>query len=551
MTLLFQLARQHYKALLVIVLLSMVSACLSIGVIAFIQYRLLDSNLDINRAIWQFSGLLVLLLASATCAQVSLHRLGHKFVYDKRCQLVKQLINTDIEQIESLGSAGILASLNTDIRNVTIAFVALPGMIYGLIVTLVALCYLIFLSPPLFAISVLVLAITGVIGYGLVSRITHHVRQVRDMEDKLYQDYQAIIQGSKELSLNPQRARRYFRDEFRLHAQGYRRHVTQADTFNSFAANLANTIVLALIGLNFYLALGFGWASFEVASTFALVILFIRMPLMAAVGALPGLVSANISMTKLDSLALNRDDSLPMTPPTTELFRRLELRQVTYQYSSQNDEAPFQVGPLDFSSSQGEVVFVIGGNGSGKSTFAQLLTGLYRPHSGQILLNGKRVEEASITDYRQQFSAVFSDFYLFPHLVDGQGTDADDSLVSEWMQRLEMSNKVSVENGRLSDTRYSQGQRKRLALLMAIAEKKGCLLLDEWAADQDPRFRHIFYHQLLPLLKQRNITVIAITHDDRYFTMADRILKMESGQLSEFNPSEMKKVSQAFERVLA
>ncbi|MDN3684048.1 hypothetical protein QW180_09105 [Vibrio sinaloensis] len=193
-----------------IVLLSMVSACLSIGVIAFIQYRLLDSNLDINRAIWQFSGLLVLLLASATCAQVSLHRLGHKFVYDKRCQLVKQLINTDIEQIESLGSAGILASLNTDIRNVTIAFVTLPDMIYGLIVTLVALCYLIFLSPPLFAISVLVLAITGVIGYGLVSRITHHVRQVRDMEDKLYQDYQAIIQGSKELSLNPQRARRYF-----------------------------------------------------------------------------------------------------------------------------------------------------------------------------------------------------------------------------------------------------------------------------------------------------------------------------------------------------
>ena len=551
MTLLFQLARQHYKALLVIVLLSMVSACLSIGVIAFIQYRLLDSNLDINRAIWQFSGLLVLLLASATCAQVSLHRLGHKFVYDKRCQLVKQLINTDIEQIESLGSAGILASLNTDIRNVTIAFVTLPDMIYGLIVTLVALCYLIFLSPPLFAISVLVLAITGVIGYGLVSRITHHVRQVREMEDKLYQDYQAIIQGSKELSLNPQRARRYFRDEFRLHAQGYRRHVTQADTFNGFAANLANTIVLALIGLNFYLALGFGWASFEVASTFALVILFIRMPLMAAVGALPGLVSANISMTKLDSLALNRDDSLPMTSPTTELFRRLELRQVTYQYSSQNDEAPFQVGPLDFSASQGEVVFVIGGNGSGKSTFARLLTGLYRPHKGEVIIDGQPVSIASWHEYRTLFSAVFTDFHLFHQLLDAEGNNVEPQRVEYWMNMLEMQHKVSYEHGKLSDVRYSQGQRKRLALLMAVLEQRDCLLLDEWAADQDPRFRHFFYQTILPLLKQRGKTIIVITHDDRYFNIADRVIKMDNGQLIELGERELERAQLVVEQLIS
>lgn len=551
MTLLFQLARQQYKALLVIVLLSMVSACLSIGVIAFIQYRLLDSELEIDQAIWQFSGLLVLLLVSATCAQVALHRLGHKFVYDKRCQLVKQLINTDIEQIESLGSAGILASLNTDIRNITIAFVTLPDMIYGLIVTLVALSYLIFLSPALFAVSALVLVITGVVGYVLVTRISHHVRQVRDMEDKLYQDYQAIIQGSKELSLNPQRARRYFEDEFHLHAQGYRRHITWADTFNGFAANMANTMVLALIGLNFYLSLGVDWASFEVASAFALVILFIRMPLMAAVGALPGLVSANISMAKLDSLALNHDDALPTTSSHTERFRQLELRQVTYQYPSQGDESSFQVGPLDLSLSLGEVVFVIGGNGSGKSTFARLLTGLCRPHSGQIYMNGTQVEESSITQFRQQFSAVFSDFYLFPHLLDAQGNDADTTVINEWMQRLEMSDKVSVEKGRLADTRFSQGQRKRLALLLAIAEKRGCLLLDEWAADQDPRYRHTFYHQLLPLLKQRNVTVIAITHDDRYFSLADRILKMESGQLTELSVFEKSDVTRALDHALA
>lgn len=223
MKLLFQLAHKQHKALALVILLSVASAFLSIGVIAFIQYELLSQTTSVHSAIWQFAGLLVLLLITATVAQVSLHKLGHQFVYSKRCQLVKQLINTDIEQIEDVGSAGVLASLNTDIRNITIAFVTLPEMIYGLVLTVVALSYLAFLSLPLFGVSLLMLGVTGVIGYGLVTRITFHVRQVRELEDKLYHDYQALIDGRKELSLNPSRARRYFEDEFGPNAAGLSR----------------------------------------------------------------------------------------------------------------------------------------------------------------------------------------------------------------------------------------------------------------------------------------------------------------------------------------
>ena len=197
------------------------------------------------------------------------------------------------------------------------------------------------------------------------------------------------------------------------------------------------------------------------------------------------------------------------------------------------------------------MIFIIGGNGSGKSTFARLLTGLYRPHTGNVFLNGQPMTELNWPNYRQQFSTVFSDFYLFHQITNGQGQDVPEADIKEWMDRLEMSHKVTQENGRLSDVRYSQGQRKRLALLMAVAEQRGCMLLDEWAADQDPRFRKVFYQQLLPLLKVRGVTVIAITHDDRYFDAADRIFKMDSGQLTELDTADKSQAQQAVESVVA
>ncbi|MEZ9204601.1 multidrug ABC transporter permease/ATP-binding protein [Vibrio splendidus] len=551
MGLILLLAEKQKKSLLFVILLSIASAFLSVGVIAFIQHKLLESNGSLSNTLIQFSLLLIGLLVTATVAQVALHKLGHKFVYNKRCELVSQLLNTDIEQVEKVGSAGVLASLNTDIRNITIAFVHLPELIYGLVLTVVALVYLAFLSMPLFGVSVLMLSLTGVIGYLLVTRITKHVKQVREYDDKLYHDYQSLIDGRKELSLNPFRAKRYFDETFSVNAEGYRNEVTQADILNGFAANMANTVVLALIGLNFYLATGLGWATLEVASTFALVVLFMRTPLMSAVGSIPTLITANISMKKLSALELSTDRSLSPKSAKTKVFNSLELVGASYRYRSDSDGDTFGVGPIDFKIERGEHIFIIGGNGSGKSTFARLLTGLYRPHPGQVYVDGNEITQAHWQDYRHQFSAVFSDFHLFHQIVDGEGQDIDSKDIDEWMVRLEMAHKVDHLQGKLSDVRYSQGQRKRLALMMSVLEKRGCILLDEWAADQDPRFRKLFYRQLLPLLKQRGVTVIAITHDDAYFDAADRIFKMDTGNLIELSKGNLAQAHQALESVVA
>ena len=551
MNLLRQLATKQLKTLFFVVLLTIASAFLTLGVIAFIQYKLLDVNNLTSNVMWQFLLLLVVLLVVATWAQIALHKLGHQFVYLKRCQLIKQLINSDIEQVDNIGSARLLASLSTDIRNVTVAFVHLPQLIYGIVLSTAAMIYLACLSLPLFAISLLMLSITGLIGFSLVSKITFHIKQVREYDDSLYKDYQAIINGRKELALNPSKAKRYFGEEFDPNAQHYRNQITQADTFNGFAANIANILILALVGLNYYAALGFNWASFEVASSFALVILFIRAPLMTAIASLPTLVTANISIKKLESLSLNKNAEFIQQPQTLHPFKSLNLQQVTYQYQTDSTDKPFQVGPINFSVKQGETIFIIGGNGSGKSTFARLLTGLYRPHSGEIILNDNVIQAEQWPIYRLQFSAVFSDYYLFRQIADGHGNNIDEVTINEWLAYLEMSQKVSHQKGHLSDTRYSQGQRKRLALLMAVMEQRGCLLLDEWAADQDPRFRKIFYQELLPRLKERGVTVIAITHDDKYFAAADRVFKMDMGVLTELSISEQQQNHAIFSHIIS
>ncbi|QUM82200.1 multidrug ABC transporter permease/ATP-binding protein [Moritella sp. 5] len=551
MKLLMMLGAKQGSVLSAVMLLSLCSAGLSVGVIVFIQHHLLNPDGELVTLLVQFGMLLICLLLISTAAQVSLHILGHRFVYKKRYELVQQLLNTDIEQLEKIGGSSILASLNTDIRNITIAFVHLPELVYGAVLAIFAMIYLGFLSTSLFLVSLAMLSMTALIGYWLVYKISHYVQQVREYDDELFADYQAMIDGRKELALNPKRAQRFFHEEFDVHAKAYCEQVTKADIHNGFAGNLANTVILALIGLNYYLAVGLNWASLEVASTFALVILFMRSPLMSAVAALPALIAANVSMNKLTRLALNTDNLATESRNTYSGFKQLQFMGVEYTYQSETDESAFSVGPLNLTIEQGQLIFIIGGNGSGKSTFARLLTGLYRPQKGEVIIDGQPVSIASWHEYRTLFSAVFTDFHLFHQLLDAEGNNVEPQRVEYWMNMLEMQHKVSYEDGKLSDVRYSQGQRKRLALLMAVLEQRDCLLLDEWAADQDPRFRHFFYQTILPLLKQRGKTIIAITHDDRYFNIADRVIKMDNGQLIEIDDRELDQAQQIVEQVIS
>jgi putative pyoverdin transport system ATP-binding/permease protein len=207
----------------------------------------------------------------------------------------------------------------------------------------------------------------------------------------------------------------------------------------------------------------------------------------------------------------------------------LELRRVVFSYVA--DDSRFDVGPIDLRIAAGETVFITGGNGSGKSTLIKLLTGLYAPLAGELWVNDVPVTQGSAQAYRDRFCAVFSDFHLFRKFYGIAAPDGD--VARDWLETMEMSDKTVVRDDGFSTIDLSAGQRKRLALIGAMFEDKPIVVLDEWAADQDPHFRRKFYEEVLPRMKAAGKTVIAVTHDDRYFHHADRRLHMDEGQLCE------------------
>jgi len=203
---------------------------------------------------------------------------------------------------------------------------------------------------------------------------------------------------------------------------------------------------------------------------------------------------------------------------------------VTHVYRGEKDGDQFTLGTVNLMLLPGELVLLAGGNGSGKTTLAKILTGLYRPERGQIRLDGEVVDDDNLERYRQLFSAVFSDFYLFENLRGLSGGDLD-AEAQNYLTLLQLEDKVRVTDGTLSTTELSQGQRKRLALLAAYLEDRHIYVFDEWAADQDPFYKDTFYYQLLPELRARGKTLFVITHDDRYYHLADYVVRLDEGRM--------------------
>jgi len=245
---------------------------------------------------------------------------------------------------------------------------------------------------------------------------------------------------------------------------------------------------------------------------------------------------------------------LPTTPPpSTALFRlpenwrEIRLQDVTYVYPQQGGQT-FALQPINLTIKRGETLFLIGGNGSGKSTLSMLLAGLYAPASGKIFVDDTEITAENRPAYQQLFASVFTDFHIFEQLINGIGEDAAEAQIAQWLAHLQLDEKVKIEQNRILNSKLSQGQKKRLGLLTAALENRSIIILDEWAADQDPQFRRIFYEQLLPLLKQSGSTIFAISHDDKYFHHAERIISMKQGVLSEYDSETAKSVAEEHSR---
>ena len=257
---------------------------------------------------------------------------------------------------------------------------------------------------------------------------------------------------------------------------------------------------------------------------------------------IPMLAQVNVTVENLQRLEATLDDVLRKSAgqevePSTDFssFQTIRLDGVSFKYQDPGGNTSFQIGPIDGEVRRGEILFLVGGNGSGKTTFLKLLTALYRPAEGAIRVDDVEIGPANIQSYRNLFSVIFSDFHLFDKLHGLR--QADPARVNALLRLMEISHKTAFRDGRFTDTHLSTGQRKRLALVVSYLEDKSLYVFDEVAADQDPHFRRYFYETLLQELKKAGKTAVVVSHDDRYFHVADRVLQMDYGSLKQMQPA--------------
>lgn len=268
---------------------------------------------------------------------------------------------------------------------------------------------------------------------------------------------------------------------------------------------------------------------------YTLALLYLIAPLQVIMNVLPQLGRANIALRTVSEMGFTigsiRPEEFSGAAPVRKSWQTLELGSVTHNYKRESDSENFLLGPINLVLEAGKIIFITGGNGSGKTTLIKLIVGLYMPEQGQIELDGQPVTNSNVEWYRQHFSVIFSDYFLFDQLLATESKNMD-TKAEQYLERLMLSHKVKVAHGKLSTTELSQGQRKRLALLSAYMEDRPIYVFDEWAADQDPYYKSTFYLQFLPELKARNKTVLVVSHDDRYYHVADRLIKLEEGQIA-------------------
>jgi putative ATP-binding cassette transporter len=256
-------------------------------------------------------------------------------------------------------------------------------------------------------------------------------------------------------------------------------------------------------------------------------------PISNVVGAIPIFGNANAAadaILALEARMAQLERSVLESPPPFLHFRQIRAEGLEFSYPGQGSEPGFKIGPVDLTIRRGSTVFITGGNGSGKTTLMLMLLGLYPAQSGNLQLDDEPIGPQNLNAYRNLFSVVFSDNHLFGELFGIEKVDR--TLAAKLFELLEMTRKTELEGRRFGTTRLSGGQRKRLALIAALLEKRPICFFDEWAADQDPHFREKFYRVILPGLKADGITIIAVTHDDKYFDVADLHLHMEEGRIA-------------------
>lgn len=533
MNLFLFLLRSSWQMVAIAVFTGFLSGGSSAGLIALISRAISQESVNLTSIGWAFIGLALVSLVTSVISQMMLIRLAQQAIFQLRLNLSRQILASELAHLEKLGTPRLLATLTDDIQAVADAVRLMPFLCIDLAIVAGCLVYITWLSWQVFLLVCVLTFLALSSCQWLLKRGKNLLAKAREEQDQLFKHFRTVTEGTKELKLHYWRRQAFLREDLQTTAATYRRYNVGGLTMFAMTSSWGKLIFFFSVGFVLFALPKFMNLSGPTISGYVLTFTYLMLPMDRLVNQLPVLSRSGIALSKIESLGLSlagRAEAVTIPENVRRDWRSLSMKGVTYTYQVEREDACFVLGPLDLNFQPGEIVFIVGGNGSGKSTLAKLITGLYIPEMGDIYLDGRRIDDQQREWYRQHFSVIFADFYLFDRLL-GLDRENLDIQAEEYLRRLKLDHKVSVLGGELSTTSLSTGQRKRLTLLTAYLEDRPIYLFDEWAADQDPTFKDMFYTEFLPQLRDQGKTVLVISHDDHYFHVGDRLIKLDYGQI--------------------
>ena len=483
-----------------------------------------------------FIGLLVVSLVISRVFRRYMINLTTQVLYDFELFILERFRYASYESYLRIGPERVHTSIQ-DVRTLAIVPEMAVDAINAGIILFCGILYLFWISP-IAAIAILTVLVMLVLFYVYRNNVIERdLNEVRDLQNTYYTYLQDLINGFKELKMSVLRNENMFHKFIKRNRQ--KGKVLGAKAGKKYTDN-------ELVGsYSFYVLLGFiifglpKVMDIELSyiASFVVTILYLMGPINVIVGLVPRFTHLKIAYERVAQLEeevannAEKENTFGDMTEINETFHGLRFENLKYSYGGQRN---FTVGPINLEFLPGEVVFITGGNGSGKSTFVNLLTGLFRPHSGDIYLNGQRITEERYHYYSNQMSSIFTDSYLFKANYDSFDLQDMHERMGGFIDLMKLKEVITIDREKdIIDSKLSKGQQKRLLMIYAMMENRHIFVLDEWAAEQDPQFRKFFYEELIPELRAKGKTVIAVTHDDQYFDCADRIIKFDFGKIVE------------------
>jgi putative ATP-binding cassette transporter len=529
LSILFPGTRHLKKELPAIILVSIISGLSNMGVILLITSSL-GTTVRLGFLTFYFLIILMIYIACRRYVQMSLIRLTRNIVYDIRVKLIDRIFSNSYRQFEKIDKGNIYATLEYDVRTVGDAAGTIVGLVTSLISVAGAFLYLATLTFWTTMVTLGLIIIVSAIYTAGVSSTKRFLEEARDTQNVFMRLINGMIEGFKEISLHRNKRMEYKEDFSRATAE-YRDKTYIAGVKLINANVLGESCLISILG-----AIAFAvpklWPDTElyIITSFIVILLYLNGPMNTILTSIPAVIQLRVAWSRIDlfmklipagEVAISSD-----TPVYSKTVESLKIEGLCFSYANGTDNHHFSIGPVDLEVEKGQVIFIIGGNGSGKTTLAKLIVGLYEPDNGKTYVDGKEMRGAALSEY---YSVVFSPCYLFEKLYNIE-TAGRLPEIKKYLQLLGLEDKVEIRHDRFSTINLSGGQRKRLALLLCLLENRPIYLFDEWAADQDPEYRRFFYREILPSMRRNGKIVIAITHDDHYFDVADKILKMDMGR---------------------